>query len=172
MNVFEKNRWPKDTLRKLHINFRICTYLESAPSPMCLQSIIMESKRTLKVPHRSLRGFWHKGCPKDTSRKLGINFQISTFLKSRPTPFCSMESLPNCNIPQCSLECYPPFTEFEINYAKSNSFEVGGNFEARELGLISLFLIWTHEKAPGCPIKNSKFLSYPRPLFLRGCRIV
>ena len=39
------------------INFQISTCLGSAPSPMCLQSIIMESKRTLEVPGRSLGGF-------------------------------------------------------------------------------------------------------------------
>ena len=30
--------------------------------------------------------FWHNECPNDTSMKLGINFQISTFLESGPTP--------------------------------------------------------------------------------------
>ena len=50
----------KDTSRKLHINFHISTFLGSAPSPMCLQSVIMESKRTLEVPERTLSGFWHK----------------------------------------------------------------------------------------------------------------
>ena len=50
---------------------------------------------------------------------------------------------------------------------KSNLSEVGGNFEARELGLASFFLIWTNEKAPGCPIKNSKLSSYPTPLALQ-----
>ena len=77
---------PKDTPRKLHINFQICTCLGSAPSPMCLQSVIMESKRTLEVPERSLGGFWDGGCLKDTSRKLHINFQVSTLLESGPTP--------------------------------------------------------------------------------------
>ena len=62
-------------------NFQISTYLESAPSPMCLQWIIMESKRMQEVPERSLGGFWHNGCPKDTTRKLHINFQISTILE-------------------------------------------------------------------------------------------
>ena len=46
----------------------------------------MEPKRTLVAPERSLGGFGHGGCPKDTSRKLHINFQIFTFLESRPTP--------------------------------------------------------------------------------------
>ena len=31
-------------------------FLGSAPSPMCLLSVIMESKRTLEVPERSLGG--------------------------------------------------------------------------------------------------------------------
>ena len=30
---------------------------QCAPSPMCLQSVIMESKMTLEVPERSLHGF-------------------------------------------------------------------------------------------------------------------
>ena len=47
----------KGTSMKLHINFQISTYLGSAPSPRCLQSIIMESKGTLEVPDRSLGGF-------------------------------------------------------------------------------------------------------------------
>ena len=42
----------KGTSRKLHINFHTSSFLGSAPSPMCLQSVIMESKRTL----RFLRG--------------------------------------------------------------------------------------------------------------------
>ena len=41
---------------------------------MCLQSVMMESKRTLVVPERSLCVFWHGGCPNDTLRKLQINF--------------------------------------------------------------------------------------------------
>ena len=54
---------------------------------MCLQSIIMESKRSLVVPDRSLGG-----CPKDT-RKLHINFQISTIQESGQTPgFSRMSS--------------------------------------------------------------------------------
>ena len=55
--VFDIVDTPKDTPSKLHINFQICTCLESVSSPMCLQSVIMESKRTLKVPERSLGGF-------------------------------------------------------------------------------------------------------------------
>ena len=47
----------KDTSRKLRINFQISTCLGSAPSPMCLLSVLMESKRTLEVPERSLGGF-------------------------------------------------------------------------------------------------------------------
>ena len=41
---------PKDTLRKLHTDFQVSTFLGSAPSPIFLQSVIMESKRTLEVP--------------------------------------------------------------------------------------------------------------------------
>ena len=78
LSSFWHNGCPKDTSRKLHLNFPISTFLGSAPSPMCLQIILMESKRTLVVPERSLGGFWHGGCPKYTSRKLPINFQIST----------------------------------------------------------------------------------------------
>ena len=73
---FWRNGCPNDTSRKLHINFLISTFLKSAPSPRCLQSVIMESKRTLEVPDRSLSGFWHGGCLKVTSRKLFIDFQI------------------------------------------------------------------------------------------------
>ena len=75
---------PKDTPRKLHINFQICTCLGSAPSPICLQNVIMESKRTLEVPERSLGGLWDGGWLKDTSRKLHINFQVSTPMESCP----------------------------------------------------------------------------------------
>ena len=63
-------------------------YLESAPSPMCLQSVILESKRTLEVPERSLGAFWDGWCLKDTSRKLHINVQVSTCLGSAPSPMC------------------------------------------------------------------------------------
>ena len=74
----------KDTSRKLHINFQISTCLGSAPYPMCLQIVIMESKRTLEVPERSLGGLWDGGWLKDTSRKLHINFQVSTPMESCP----------------------------------------------------------------------------------------
>ena len=47
----------KDSPRKMHINFQISTFLGSAPSPMYLQSVIMESKRTLEVPERNLGVF-------------------------------------------------------------------------------------------------------------------
>ena len=79
---------PKDTQRKLHINFQISTSLGSALYPMYLQSVIMESKRTLEVPERSLGGSWHNGWPMDTSRKLHLNFQISTYPESAPSPMC------------------------------------------------------------------------------------
>ena len=75
----------KDTSRKLHINFQISTCLGSASSPMCLQSVIMESKRMLEVPERSLGGFWDAGYHMDTSRKLHINFQVSTLPESAPS---------------------------------------------------------------------------------------
>ena len=45
----------------------------------------MESKRTLEVPERSLGGSLGVGCLKDTSRKLHINFQVSTIPESGPT---------------------------------------------------------------------------------------
>ena len=82
----------KDTSRKLHIKFQMSTFLERAQPPMCLQNVIIESKRMLEVPDRSLGGFWHTGCPKDTSRKLHINFQVFTFLESGPTPRFSRAS--------------------------------------------------------------------------------
>ena len=47
----------KDVPRKIHINFQISTFLESASSPMYLQCVIMESKRTLEVHERNLGGF-------------------------------------------------------------------------------------------------------------------
>ena len=46
----------KDTSRKLHINFEIFTCLGNSPSPMCLQSVIMEFKRTLVVPEKTPDG--------------------------------------------------------------------------------------------------------------------
>ena len=79
---------PRDISRKLHFNFQVSTILGNAPSPMCLQGFIMETRRTLEVPERSLGGFWHGGCLKDTSMKLHISFQISTFLGSAPSPMC------------------------------------------------------------------------------------
>ena len=48
----------------------------------------MESKRTLEVPDRSLGGFRHGGCLRDTSRKLHSNFQNSTCLGSAPSHMC------------------------------------------------------------------------------------
>ena len=61
-----RNGCPTDTSRKLYINFHISTFLGNAPSPMFLQSVILESKRMLEVPDRSLGGVWNGGCPKDT----------------------------------------------------------------------------------------------------------
>ena len=78
--------------KAIHINFQVSTFLGCAPSPMYLQSVIMESKRTLEVPDRSLGGFWGTVCPQDTSRKLYIDFQLFTFLKSDPTPGFSRAS--------------------------------------------------------------------------------
>ena len=80
----------KNTSRKLRINCQIS--LGSAPSPMYLQSFILESKRTLVVPERSLGGFWHDRCLNDTLRKLHINFQMSSHLESGPTPGFSRTS--------------------------------------------------------------------------------
>ena len=98
----------KGTSRKLHIKFQVSTILESAPSPMCLQSVIMESKRTLVVPDRSVGGFWHGGCPKVTSKKLHINFQVCTFLGSTPYTMCPqiiiMESKRTLKVPERSLD--------------------------------------------------------------------
>ena len=77
---------------KLHINFQISTCLGSAPSAMCLQSVIMEFTRTLEVLDRSLGGFRHGECLKDTSRKLCINFQISTLMEIGETSGLSRAS--------------------------------------------------------------------------------
>jgi hypothetical protein len=67
----------------------------------------MESKRTLEVPGRGLVGFCYGGCLKDTSRKLCINFQISTCLGSAPSPMCLrsviMESKRTLDVPDRSL---------------------------------------------------------------------
>ena len=57
LSGFLHGGYPNDTSRKLHINFEVSTFLESGPSPKCLQSIILESKRTLEVPERSLGSF-------------------------------------------------------------------------------------------------------------------
>ena len=59
---------------------------------MCLQNVIMESKKTMEVPDRSLGSVWHEGCPKDTSRNLHFNFQVSTFLESGLPPGFSTAS--------------------------------------------------------------------------------
>ena len=48
----------------------------------------MESWRMLVVPERSLGGFWHNGCTKDTLRKVYIHFYISTCLGIAPSPMC------------------------------------------------------------------------------------
>ena len=104
---FWHNWYPKDTLRKLYINFHISTCLGIDPSPICLHRVIMESKRTLMVPERSLGGFWHNGCTKDTLRKLYINFYISTCLGIAPSPMCLqrviMESKRTLVVPERSL---------------------------------------------------------------------
>ena len=59
------------------------------------------------VPERSLGGFQHTGCPKDTSRKLLINFQIATFMESGLTPgfsrASSKESKRTLEVPERSL---------------------------------------------------------------------
>ena len=86
------NGCPKDTSRKLHINFQISTFLESGLTPGFSRASSKEFKRTLEVPERSLGGVWHNGRSKDTSRKLHINFQISTCPGSAPTPGFSRAS--------------------------------------------------------------------------------
>ena len=79
----------------------------SRASSWCLQSVIIESKRTLEVPGRSLGGFLNGGCLKDTSRKLLTNFQISACLGSTPSPMClqsfPMESKRTLEVPERSL---------------------------------------------------------------------
>ena len=61
-----------------------------------LQSVIqvssLESKRMLGVLERSLGGFLYNGCLLYISMKLHINFQISTFMESCPTPGFSRAS--------------------------------------------------------------------------------
>jgi hypothetical protein len=54
---FWHNGCHKNTSRKLHINFQISICLASAPYPTCLHNVIMESKRTVEVPDRSLDDF-------------------------------------------------------------------------------------------------------------------
>ena len=107
LGSFRHNGCPKQTTRKLHINFLISTYLGSGPSPMCLQSVIMESKRMLVVPERSLCGSGHGGCPKDTSRKLHIIFQVSTCLGRALSHMCIqsviMESKRMLEVPERSF---------------------------------------------------------------------
>ena len=61
---FRHNGYPKDISRKLRINFQVSTLQGSVSSPMCLQSVIMESKRTLEVPERSLGGFDIRDAPR------------------------------------------------------------------------------------------------------------
>jgi len=82
---------------KVCINFHGSSCLGNAQSPMCLQKILLESRTTLVVPERSLGGFWHDGCLKDTLRNLYINFHISSYLESGPTPRFS----------KVSLKCHP-----------------------------------------------------------------
>ena len=77
---------------KVCINFQGSTWLGIASCPMCLQMVILESKRTLGVPESSLGGFWHGWYPKDTSRKLHIHFQVSSLLESGQTPGFSKAS--------------------------------------------------------------------------------
>jgi hypothetical protein len=60
LSGFWHNGCHTNTSRKLHINFKISICLGSAPSPMCLHNIIMESKRTLEVPDRSLDDFFDR----------------------------------------------------------------------------------------------------------------
>ena len=91
----------------LYINFKISTFLGSAPPSVYLQSIIMESKRTLDVPERSLGGFCDGGCPQGTSRKLHINLQFSTCPGQSPSHMCLqsviMESKRTLEVPDRSL---------------------------------------------------------------------
>ena len=98
---------PKDTSRKLRINFQISILMESGQTPGFSRASSKESKRTLEVPERSLGGFEHKGCPKDILRKLRIKFQISTLLESGQTPgfsrASSKESKRMLEVPERSL---------------------------------------------------------------------
>ena len=90
--VFDIMDFPKDTSRKLNINFQISAFQESGPTLWFSKASSIESKRTLVVPERSLGGLWHIGCPKNISNNLQINFQISSFLEIGPTPWFSKAS--------------------------------------------------------------------------------
>ena len=57
-----------------------------------IQVSSLEYMRRLEVPERSIGGYLHVGCLKDTSRKLHINFQVSTHSESSPTPGFSKAS--------------------------------------------------------------------------------
>ena len=72
LSGFWHNGCHTNTSRKLHINFQISICLGSAPSPTCLHNVIMESKRTVEVPDRSLDDFLTgRGVPEITLRLLG-----------------------------------------------------------------------------------------------------
>ena len=71
--VFENVDLSRITSRKLRINLKISTCPGNAPFPMCLQSIIMESKKTLEVPDRGRGGVGQGGCVEDAGRRLHIN---------------------------------------------------------------------------------------------------
>jgi hypothetical protein len=69
---FWHNGCHTNTSRKLHINFQISICLGSGPSTLCLHNVIMESKRTVEVPDRSLNDFLTgRGVPEITLRLLG-----------------------------------------------------------------------------------------------------
>jgi hypothetical protein len=80
--TFDRFRWfSRFIMTFMYIKSYISTYWQCLP-------------RSLKGRwwFLSFASFWHNVCPKDTSMKLYINFQISTFLESGPTPVFSRAS--------------------------------------------------------------------------------
>ena len=106
--AFLHNEYPLYTSRKVCISFQISIFLWSALTPGFSRSSSKESKRTLVVPERSLDGFWHNEYPVYTSRKVCINCQIFTFLRSGLTPGFSRasakESKRTLVVPERSLD--------------------------------------------------------------------
>ena len=82
----------QDIHRGGYVSFFRSLEVDSWDLRSVIEASTLESKRTLVIPERSLCGFWHGGCRKDTSRKLHINFQVSTLQESLRTPGFSRAS--------------------------------------------------------------------------------